>query len=101
MIDPKLVTIFNEHDYDNSGTIGISELKDTLADCNVKKTDGELLKIMKEVDVDGNGELSLDEFVLIFGQAQLKKVFDEIARGLFFVCIVIKSIWILVMILKY
>ena len=78
MIDPKIVAIFNQHDYDNSGTINISELKDTLADCNVKKSDDELLKIMREIDLDGNGELSLEEFVLVFGQSKLRKVFDEI-----------------------
>ena len=78
MIDPKLAAIFNQHDYDKSGTINISELKDTLADCGVKKTNVELLKIMKEVDLDDSGELSMDEFILIFGQAQLRKVFNEI-----------------------
>ena len=78
MIDPKLIAIFNNHDYDASGTINAAELRDTLADCNVVKTEEELMKIMSEVDLDNSGELSLNEFVLIFGKAQLRKVFEEI-----------------------
>jgi Ca2+-binding EF-hand superfamily protein len=74
----KVQKIFAQHDSDGSGTISVSELTLALKDLKVEASEQEVASLMKDIDVDGSGELNVQEFELLFGEARLRGVFNEI-----------------------
>ena len=76
-MDPKLQSIFNRYDIDQSGSMSVSELGEALKEMGVEPSEQELQKILSEVDQDTSGDLCLEEFVLIFGLSKLRDVFDD------------------------
>ena len=75
---PDLLKIFQRHDTDNSGTMGSDELGDALSSLGVSVTPSRTAELLRSFDGDASGELSFEEFKKIFGEAKLKKIFDEI-----------------------
>ena len=76
--DPRLQTIFNVHDVDSSGSINASELHQALNSLDVAISPDDCKTILTDHDSDSSGSLSFQEFKVIFGEARLKAVFQQI-----------------------
>ena len=76
--DPRLQTIFNVHDVDSSGSINASELHQALNSLDVAISPADCKTILTDHDSDSSGSLSFQEFKVIFGEARLKAVFQQI-----------------------
>mmetsp|Transcript_1472 Transcript_1472/g.2108 ORF Transcript_1472/g.2108 Transcript_1472/m.2108 type:complete len:156 (+) Transcript_1472:237-704(+) len=64
---------FMKFDKDNSGTIDLAELKETLSAMGQKPTDEELFLMISQVDDDGSGEIEFSEFLKLILSQKLQR----------------------------
>jgi len=69
---------FEAFDSDGSGEVDVSELGPLLASLGVKRSRDQVQEIIQTVDKDASGSLSYDEFKLLFEEARLRSVFEEL-----------------------
>ncbi|XP_034478832.1 neo-calmodulin-like [Drosophila innubila] len=61
--DEELREAFHVFDKDNSGYIGVDQIRVVMLDLNTKVSEEELEDMVREGDIDGDGYLSYEEFV--------------------------------------
>lgn len=60
--DQNLRDIFENFDRNNSGSISLRELGDSMLRCSEDTTEYEIYEMMEKADVNGDGEIDLEEF---------------------------------------
>ena len=67
-----LADVFDAADTDNTGYLGIQEVKPVLSSFDPSLSEAEIKEVLSSIDLDDSGRISFDQFKLIFGMNETR-----------------------------